>query len=70
MRISEWITHKLIIKVRAFCLSENPLLAPGNVLPDEGIIFKKFESTLLIARLRLKRINYLIINSIILKCVM
>ena len=40
MLVSEWITHKLIIKVRAFCLSENPLLAPGNVLPDEGIAWK------------------------------
>jgi hypothetical protein len=30
---------------------------------------KKIESTLLIARLRLKRINYLIINPIALKCI-
>jgi hypothetical protein len=32
------ITKRLLMKVHTFCLSENPLLAPGNVLPDEGIV--------------------------------
>ncbi len=32
------ITTKLLSKTHIFCLSENPLLAPGNVSPVEGIM--------------------------------
>ena len=35
--VSEIVTKKFIIKTHTFCLSENPLLAPGNVSAVEGI---------------------------------
>ena len=38
--VSEIVTKKFIIKTHTFCLSENPLLAPGNVSAVEGIIFE------------------------------